>query len=317
MRGYCARVTTRIALATCADLPDLDPDDVPLLEALRARGVEPVAAVWDDPAVDWSGFDLVVIRSTWDYAQRRPEFLAWAERVEQVTRLSNPFAVVRWNTDKHYLRELEQAGVPVVPTTWLEPERHLSARALHTRFPAHGDFVIKPAVSAGSVDTGRYTSTDASSRGLAITHARRLLEADRTVMLQRYLRSVDTAGERAHVFIAGEYSHSVLKGAMLEGPDVGVDGMYKKEDMSPTTASSAEVEMARGVVRTARRLLTEAAGAEVGRPFLFARVDVVTGDDGEPVLMELEMVEPSLFTAYADGAVERFADAVHAAATAS
>lgn len=305
---------TRIALATCADLPQLDPEDAPLVGALEARGVHAEAAVWDDRAVDWSSFDLVLIRSTWDYAQRRSEFLTWAAEVGRVTTLANPYPVVRWNTDKHYLRELERAGVPVVPTLWLEPDRHLSSRALHTRFPAHGDFVIKPAVSAGSVDTGRYTAIDASSRGLAIQHARRLLEADRTVMVQRYLQSVDQVGERAHVFIAGTYSHTVVKAAMLDGPDVGVDGVYKKEEMSPAEAPEHEVEMAREVLRTARRLLTEQSGADVPTPFLYARVDVVSGDDDEPVLLELEMVEPSLFTSLADGALERLADAVVARA---
>ncbi|WP_149202111.1 ATP-grasp domain-containing protein [Actinotalea subterranea] len=307
---------TRIALATCTALPDLDPDDAPLLGALLQRGVEAQTVVWDDPAVDWSAFDLVVIRSTWDYAQRRGEFLEWASRVEAVSTLANPYPVVRWNTDKHYLDELERAGVPVVPTIWLEPERHLSSRALHTRFPAHGDFVIKPAVSAGSVDTGRYTAIDAGSRGLAIRHARRLLEAERTVMVQRYLRSVDTVGERAHVFIAGEYSHSVLKGAMLDGPDVGVDGVYKEERMERITASETEVEVAREVIRVARRLLTASAdGVEVPpEPFLYARVDVVSGDEEEPVLMELELVEPSLFTSLGDGALDRFADAIVARA---
>jgi glutathione synthase/RimK-type ligase-like ATP-grasp enzyme len=126
--------------------------------------------------------------------------------------------VVRWNTDKHYLRELEQAGVPVVPTMWLEPDRHLSSRALHTRFPADGDFVIKPAVSAGSLDTGRYTAIDAGSRGLAIQHARRLLQADRTVMVQRYLQSVDQVGERAHVFIAGESPTPCARAPCSTGP---------------------------------------------------------------------------------------------------
>ena len=302
---------TRIALATCAALPDLHPDDGPLVGALQARGVSAEAVVWDDPEVDWSSYDLVVVRSTWDYAARRPEFLAWAERVGSVTKLENPFPVIRWNTDKHYLGELEKAGVPIVPTMWLEPERHLSSRALHTRFPAGGEFVIKPAVSAGAVDTGRYTAIDAGSRGLAIQHAKRLLEADRTVMVQRYLTSVDTAGERAHIFILGEYSHSVLKGAMLDGPDVGVDGVYKEERMSRFTASESEVEASRVVLRTARRLLTEAADGEVSEQrFLYARVDMVSSDDGQPVLMELEMVEPSLFTALSDGALERFADAI-------
>lgn len=306
----------RIALATCAALPALDVDDAALIGALGARGADAEAVVWDDPDADWSAYDLVVIRSTWDYAQRRDEFLAWASRVEAVTPLANPYPVVRWNTDKHYLHELEQAGVPVVPTIWLEPERHLSSRALHTRFPAHGEFVIKPAISAGSVDTGRYTAIDAGSRGLAIQHARRLLEADRTVMAQRYLTSVDTVGERAHVFIAGEYSHSVLKGAMLDGPDVGVEGVYKEEKMSPIVASDSEIEVSRSVIATARRLLTDSAdGVEVApQPFLYARVDLVSNDEGDPVLMELEMVEPSLFTALSNGALDRFADAIVARA---
>lgn len=303
---YSGRV--KIALATCASLPTLDAEESPLLGELQARGVDVEAAVWDDPGVDWAGYDLVVIRSTWDYATRRSEFVAWAERVEATTTLVNPAAVVRWNTDKHYLAELEAAGVPVVPTMWLEPERHLSSRALHTRFPAHGDFVIKPAVSAGSVDTGRYTAIDAGSRGLAISHARRLLAAGRTVMVQRYLTSVDTVGERAHIFIDGEYSHSVRKGAMLTGPDMGGTGLYKEERMSRIDASPVEVDMARRVVATATELLGR--GGEASVPLLYARVDLVSGDDDQPVLMELETVEPSLFMSLGDGAVERFASAI-------
>lgn len=308
---------TRIGLVTCSRLPDLDPEDTPLLDALAARGVSADAVVWDDEAVRWEEYDLVVVRSAWDYAQRRDEFLAWAERVCGVTRLVNPLAVIRWNTDKHYLRELEAAGVRIVPTQWLEPERHLSSRALHTRFPAHGEMVIKPAVSAGSLDTGRYTAIDPQSRGLAIAHARRLLGEDRTVMAQRYLTSVDTVGERAHVFVAGEYSHSVLKGAMLDGRDVAVDGLYKEERISAVEASPEEVEMAHEVIATARQLLDaqpDAPGADDHLPFLYARVDVVSDDDGRPVLMELELVEPSLFPSYADGALDRLADAIAARA---
>ncbi|MDL2335376.1 MAG: hypothetical protein QFC55_05035, partial [Chloroflexota bacterium] len=107
---------TRIALATCAALPDLDPDEQLLLEPLRALGVEARAAVWDDATVDWAAFDLVVIRSTWEYASRRDEFVAWTR---SVPRIVNPANVVAWNTDKHYLRDLAAAGVPVVPTDWI------------------------------------------------------------------------------------------------------------------------------------------------------------------------------------------------------
>lgn len=304
-----------IALVTSSALPDLHEDDAPLLGALADRGHEAAPVVWDDPSVDWSTFDLAVIRSTWDYSQRQAEFHEWASKAASQTRLLNPLAAVRWNTDKHYLRELEAAGIPVVPTMWLEADRHLSSRALHTRFPAHGDFVIKPAVSAGSLDTGRYTAIDAVSRALAIQHARRLLAADRTVMVQRYLTSVDRDGERAHVFIDGEYSHTALKAALLDGPDVATRGLYKEERMSPTSASPEEVEMAHEVIRTARRLLTERSdGVAEPSPLLFARVDVVSADDGHPVLMELELVEPSLFLSLADGALDRLADAVVARA---
>jgi hypothetical protein len=306
---------TRIALVTCSRLPDLDPEDSPLLDALAARGASADAVVWDDPSVEWADYDLVVVRSAWDYAQRRDEFLAWAERVSGLTRLANPLPVILWNTDKHYLRELEAAGVRIVPTQWLEPERHLSSRALHTRFPAHGEMVIKPAVSAGSLDTGRYTAIDAQSRGLAIMHARRLLGENRTVMAQRYLTSVDTVGERAHVFVDGAYSHSVRKGAMLDGPDVAVDGMYKEERISAVETSGEEVQMAQDVIATARRILADRAdGATDAELFLYARVDVVSDDDGRPVLMELELVEPSLFPSYADGALERITDAILARA---
>jgi glutathione synthase/RimK-type ligase-like ATP-grasp enzyme len=307
---------SRIALATCAALPNLNADDARLREALAARGAQVDATVWDDPDVDWASYDLIVIRSTWDYAQRRDEFLAWARRVERETRLANPYPVIAWNTDKHYLRELEAAGVRIVPTQWLEPSRGFTSRALHTRFPAHGDFVIKPAVSAGSVDTGRYTAIDAASRGLAINHAKRLLAARRTVMVQRYIGSVDTVGERAHVFVAGEYSHSVLKGAMLDGPDVGVDGVYRAETVSAIEASEREVEFSRQVIRAARRYFgTSADGVDlVPDKLLYARVDVVTDDDDEPVLMELELVEPSLFPALAPDAFDRLADAITARA---
>lgn len=302
----------RIALATCSALPNLDADDAPLVAALEARGATVEVAVWDDPTILWGRYDMVVIRSTWDYAHRRVEFLAWAEHIASVTRLANPYPVVHWNTDKHYLKELDEAGIDVVPTIWLEPDVHLSSRALHTRFPAGGDFVIKPAVSAGSRDTGRYTAINAPSRGLAIAHAKRLLADDRTVMVQRYLTSVDRLGERAHVFIAGEYSHSILKAAMLDGPDVAVNGVYKPERISAFEADPDEVEVALNVVRTARRLLTQAAnGAPVEQDkFLYSRVDMVHDDDGKPVLMELEMVEPSLFFRFSEGAVDRFADVV-------
>lgn len=298
----------RIALATCSLLPQLDVDDALLLPALADRGVEVVPAVWDDADVDWDAFDLVVVRSTWDYALRRDEFIAWAARVP---RLANPAPVLAWNTDKFYLRELERAGLPVVPTIWLDPARNLTSRAVHTRFPASGDFVVKPTVSAGARDTGRYQSNEADQRGLAIVHARDLLRAGRHVMVQPYLSRVDTVGETALVYIDGAFSHSVRKGPMLEGPDRAFEGLYKKEEMSARAATVAEREVADRVV-AALPGLVPGAGVD---PLLYARVDLLPDADGAPMLLELELTEPSLFLALDDGAVDLVADAIAARLT--
>lgn len=297
----------RVALVTCADLPELDPEDAPLIPALAALGVEADATVWDDPAVPWASYDLVVIRSTWDYAPRHQEFLAWAARVPA---LANPVNVLRWNTDKHYLQELAGDGLPTVHTTWLEPSRNFSPRDLHNRFPAREDFVIKPAISAGSVDTGRYTATDAGSRGLAIRHAHRLLQAGRTVMVQRYLPRVDTLGESSLIFIEGEFSHAVRKGAMLEGPDEDFEGLYRTEHIAPTEPAAQELATAKGVLTFARKRIPERT--ERSTPLLYARVDLVPADDGSPVLMELELTEPSLFFSASPGSLDRFAKAIAA-----
>lgn len=294
---------TRIAIATCSVLPHLDPDDAPLVGALSARGIDAVPAVWDDESIDWSGFDAVVVRSTWDYAPRRDEFVAWAEKAGRVL---NPAAVIAWNTDKRYLKELETHGVPVIPTLWLDPSQNLSSQAIHTRLPAQGDFVIKPVVSAGAKDTGRYQPGEAHSRGLAIQHAKNLLATGRQVMVQPYVRSVDTAGETGLVFIDGQFSHAVRKNALLTGPHRPTQGLYKQEEMSRFEASPAQLEVA-------QRALAVAAEAVPGQePNLYARVDLVTGDDGAPMVIEVELTEPSLFFGLGKGALDRFADAVAA-----
>jgi glutathione synthase/RimK-type ligase-like ATP-grasp enzyme len=295
----------RVALATCSVLPNLDPDDAPLVGALEARGVATEVAVWDDPDVDWDAYAAVVVRSTWDYSARRDEYVAWATRVP---RLLNTERVLRWNTDKGYLRELEAAGVPVIPTLWLDPERNLSSRAIHTRLPAQGDFVIKPVVSAGAKDTGRYQPGEAHSRGLAIQHAKNLLASGREVMVQPYVTSVDTAGEARLVFVDGELSHAVRNNAHLTGPHQATRGLYPQERMSGVEASDEQVEVAR---RTLQAAADAVADGDVSS-FLYARVDLVATNDGNPVVIELELTEPSLFLSLAPGALDRFADAIAA-----
>jgi hypothetical protein len=293
--------SSRVALVTCADLPDLDPDDRLLRSALRARSVAVTAAVWDDPRLDWSGFHLVVLRSPWDYPARRPRFLAWATGVEaDGVRLANPADVVAWNTDKRYLSALAGAGVPVVPTDWV-PYGDL----WHP--PADGEWVIKPAVSAGSKDTGRYRLDDAEHRRLAAAHVVRLQRQQRLVMVQPYLPAVESYGETGLIFLADAargdlaYSHAIRKGPMLTGPDRGTEGLFVAEQITTRTASEAEVALA-------RQVLAAVPGGTAG--LLYARVDLIPGPDGAPVLVELELTEPSLFLGYAAGAADRLADAI-------
>ena len=294
------RAVPRVALVTCRQLPMGDEDGPLLRAACTAAGLDADWLVWDDPAVDWGSYDLVVIRSTWDYPLRRDEFLGWARAVP---RLANPADVVRWNTDKTYLRDLAAAGVPVVPTSWLDPSDLDPGDEV--RLPRNGDYVVKPAVSAGAHDTARYAPEDAEQ---AREHAARLLAAGQRVMVQPYLTAVDDVGETALLYCGGDYSHAIRKGPLLTGRDAVVEGLYKPETIDPREPSPAE------------RAVADAALAEVpggaGR-LLYARVDLLPGPDGAPLLLELELTEPSFFLGSASGAADRFARAVAAHVAAS
>jgi hypothetical protein len=284
---------SRVALVTCDLFPDLWEDDFPLRDALRARGAEVDAVRWDDDTADWTAYALTLIRSPWDYVPRRDRFVAWAQ---SVPRLFNPADIVAWNTDKTYLRELASAGVPVIETTFQKPGETWSA-------PADGEWVVKPTVSAGSQDTGRYVLPE--QRELAEAHVARLTTAGRTAMIQPYLTAIDSAGETAVLCLPdarGEltFSHAIRKGPMLTGTGGGwVDP--GSEDVSARTPSEAELAVA------ARVLELIPGGA---KRLLYARIDLIPGPGGEPTLIELELTEPSLFFRYAPGSAERLADAV-------
>ncbi|MEV4137703.1 hypothetical protein AB0J72_36715 [Dactylosporangium sp. NPDC049742] len=294
-QSYSAtRARARVALVTCAKLPDLDEDDQSLVPALAAAGVTAVPAVWDDPAVDWPSYDLAVVRNTWDYPARRAEFTAWAA---SVPRLANPADVIAWNTDKQYLRELHDKGIPIVPTRWLDPGDPIELDDVTGT--AAAEIVVKPAVSVGSVDTGRYRLPEQAD--LAAAHVRRLHDAGRLVMIQPYLADVDTAGETALLFIAGAYSHAIRKGPILTGPDVGVETLYQEESITPRTPSPAERDLAERVLAA---LPFDRAG------LLYARVDLLPTPSGDPVVIEVELTEPSLFLTTAEGAPDRLARAI-------
>ncbi len=277
--------TLRLALVTARDAWVTDDDAEPLVAALAERGVAAEAVVWDDEDVDWSRYDGAVLRSPWDYTERVEQFLAWADRVGAVIPLWNPSTILRWNTDKHYLGDLARAGLSVVPTTFLDAADPLADPA--SALPSAGRYVVKPTISSGSRDTARY---DQDQRGDALAHVIRLLAKGRDVMVQPYVDSVEERGETGMLFFGGEFSHAFRKGALLTGGAAVVDGLYAREDIEPRTPRDDELALAEAVLdETARR-----TGG--GRP-LYARVDVLRGDHGAPMLLELELTEPSYFLA--------------------
>ena len=268
-----------VALAGCSTLRD--PDEPALIAALGELGVPATGVAWD-AEVDWSAYDLVVVRSTWDYVDRLAEFLAWAE---SVPRLANPASVLRWNTDKHYLAHLASAGVPVVPTTYVEGEF----------IPPSGEYVVKPTVSAAAMDTARYGPGDEAA---AAAHVERLRAAGRGVMVQPYVRAVEERDETSLLFLGGEFSHGARKGPVLAGE---------------CALTPVETQIGPRVPTDAERAVAEQVLAEVAEPVLYARVDLLPGPDG-PLLLELELTEPYLFLDTSPGAADRFAWAIRSEA---
>jgi len=285
-----------VLLASCARARGLDDDEPMLLGALAEAGASAAAADWADPAVDWSAADAVVVRSTWDYAARRDEFLAWARRVETVTPLHNPAAVLAWNTDKRYLAELAAAALPVVPTSWAADPGELPAALAAW----DGDVVVKPVVSAGARDTARFSPAE---REAAAALAARILDSGRAVMVQPYLTRLDGEGETGLVYLDGAYSHAFGKGALLAGEPLG-PGLFAVETITARTATPAQ----RGVGDAVLGAVCERVGAVP----LYARVDLVPGQDGAPQVLEVELTEPSLNLPVAPAAAQRLAEAITA-----
>ncbi|MEV7617769.1 hypothetical protein [Streptomyces sp. NPDC089799] len=282
----------RVAIATSEEGLEADADLGPLVAALRDEGLSAEPVRWDAGPAVWEGFDMAVVRSTWDYTERLDEFLAWVDRTARVTRLYNPASVVRWNSDKRYLRDLADRRVAVVPTRFIEPGEQYGPDC----FPEHAGLVVKPAVSAGAVDTARY---EPGRHADARSHARMLLDQDRVAMVQPYLRLVEE-GERALVFVGGEFSHAIRKGPLLTEPGVIDNDRIAHPDVTAYRPTREETEVAAAA-------LAAVPSAEVP---LFARVDLALDDDRKPVVMELELVEPNLFLEHHPEAVRRFAHAV-------
>ncbi|MDO5672350.1 MAG: glutathione synthetase [Actinomycetaceae bacterium] len=294
----------KVTLVVSAESPQLDEDEATLPQALTDRGLEVDIRAWDDPSVDWNNAGICVLRSVPNYALDRDVFLKWAH---SVPRLLNYSSILEWNTDKHYLQALEGHGMPIVPTTWLEPEQNLSKHQVHTRFPAHGDFVVKSAVSSGGRWIGRYTSTDPYQRMDAIEHAMELLGEGRSVMVQRYLKEVDRSGEISLVYFNGLISHTVRKNALLHPWARSTEEIHEQ---IATARQASELDWSWGeqIRHAVHSYIKENLGRDA--QILYSRVDVVSDSKGGFYVMEVSMVDGSLYLKSTPDGVDNFADAI-------
>jgi glutathione synthase/RimK-type ligase-like ATP-grasp enzyme len=288
----------RVAIATFSAMPEQFTDDLRIVEALAERGAEAACVAWDDPEAGWGSYAAVVIRSTWDYARRRDQFVRWCDSVG--AGLHNSAPLVRWNSDKRYLGDLAAAGIAVVETVFVGPGDPLPELA--------GEVVVKPNVSAGGRDSGRFGP---AAHELAVELIESIRASGRIAMVQPYQRTVDSRGETAVLCIDGEPVHTLRKRAVLRPDEVApvrddalgaAEVMYDPGLVVPGEADDQELELAREIV------------AEVTRRFdylpLYARVDMIRDADGEPLLLELEAIEPNFYLDQVPATTAIVADAI-------
>ena len=287
----------RVGIVVTDAYPVEDPDhDTPLLvAALRERGVDAGPVVWHDRAVVWSAFDLLVLRSPWDYPERMGELTAWLAHVEAVTTVLNPPALVRWNLDKRYLARLADAGVAVVPTAYCADVDAASA-ALAGRGDA--PVVVKPAVSAGARDTGLFHADDPAALALA----ERIVAGGGVAMVQPEIPELSAGLEKAVYLVDGVLTHAIAKGALL-APGGGLRGGVYQEDPQPVATTDAEAAFARRALDAVRAV----TGCDVP---LYARMDLVDSAGLGLVLLEAELFEPALNLHVAPHVTDMVADAV-------
>lgn len=273
----------QLRIATCTALPEPDADRIPLEQALRDAGIDYVWLAWDDPAVDWTAPVTTIIRTTWNYVHAHQAFVAWAQQVAAVAPLWNAAEVIAGNVHKGYLLELAARGVPTVPTVLL-PQHSVMPPDLFAAIGAER-IVVKPAIGAGSFGAKWFTSQAPGAGDAAVLHAATLASAG-DVLLQPYVASVEAYGERSLVWLDGEISHAVRKSPRFAGDHENIEGPL------PMTA--------------AERALAAAALAPLVDRIMYARVDMANDIHGQPMIMELELIEPSLFFAKQPGSADRY-----------
>jgi glutathione synthase/RimK-type ligase-like ATP-grasp enzyme len=288
--GVSEIITNTIAFVTHTEWPNLTPDDQLAVQALTDRGIEVQPALWDDPRVDWSDFGKVVIRSTWDYHNRVDEFRAWLQRLqEKKVQVWNPISTLRWNMDKKYLRDLDNSGVPVVPSVWAEKDESIR---LSEEMRANGwkSAVVKPVISASAHNT--WVAHEKIVDEVQVKLDALLLNGG--ALIQEFMPEIQAEGEWSLMFFNKEYSHAAIKRPREN------DFRVQWEHGGSATAAEAPADL----ITHGQRVVDSVDG-----PLLYARVDGVVRD-GHLYLMELELIEPFLFFGYHPQAAERFAEAV-------
>jgi len=281
---------------SCAEAREFDSDLPLLIRALGDRGIIADIVDWDNASVDWSMYSSAIVRSPWDYHRRYSEFVEWLRKVSTQTVLHNSADVIEWNTDKVYLGELDAAGIPIIPTTYVRGAEDIVT--VSNEGMLEKDIVVKPTVSAGSNNTERHEESPVK----AAAHLGALIDAGKVAMVQPYQRFIDEQGETAMLYFNGEFSHAFRKGAILATGDNIKNGLYTEEDISERTPRAVERELGEQVM--------DYVVQKIGKAPLYARVDVVRGSGGFPVLMELELAEPSLYVHLDTNSPARFAAAV-------
>jgi glutathione synthase/RimK-type ligase-like ATP-grasp enzyme len=275
----------RLALATSSVIPGVHPDDAHFATSLKRLGIEPIACVWNDATVDWSRFDAVLMRTTWDYFKHYAAFTQWLDWLPIPSINNKP--LLRWNSDKRYLLELERHGVDIIPT---RVTAGTGVRETLAALPGQ-EVVVKPTVSGAAWHTVRgVVGDDAFERALE------QLPKELDYLVQPFVPEIVSDGEWSLLFFDGRYSHAVIKRPAV--------GDYRVQ--ADFGGSAEAIEPAAAIIASAQQAL--AAAAAIGHAdHAYVRVDGVMVN-GRFLLMELEMIEPSLHLAIRPDAAECFAE---------
>jgi len=280
-----------------------DDVDLPLqIVAFADSGIDLVQAPWEDRTIDWDSFDLVVVRSPWNYVDRLDEFRQWLDARRHMRTIHNPMSLIEWNIDKCYLADLAVHGVPVVPTAFVQSIDEFQSAIASA---GSSEIVVKPSVSAGSRLTGRFAFDDLAAEELA----KRILSEGVTVMVQPFASPIDVQGEIGTVLFDGVVYHSFRKAALLAEGGALVGGEYR-EEITAIVAPDDILAIVTITSTVATKIARERGWLAANEELLYGRYDVIRLDDGSPALLEAELFEPCFFLPTDSESSRRFVDAV-------